>query len=361
MPEVIALISGKGGSGKTTVSLALAHLAASLDIDTLLIDGDFGTHGLTYFFIDQITSTAPIGTDAKDDLWGLFKIRDNLHFFPSTSRTKTSATQASELVNHVLRDIHTDPAPFQLVIVDCQAGISEGTRIALKSSNSALVVTEADPISIWAVNDFLSELGDDLPRRVLGLVNKAMKEEEPYFQALVDITQRIRFIEQLPHDLSVRRAFFRRSIPIDLDNPSPFIQTLAASFQSIVQLTEAQSALKQWSTEQAKRRLHEELARLVSFQETSNRRTKAQRLAGILPAIAVALTGAVAGSAFAFDSSAFPITVATLGAVAAFAALLFSVNDILSRSLRTSTDEERDILVRMATIQTALDALESEP
>ena len=47
--NVVAIISGKGGAGKTSVALSLAKYLALLGKRVLVIDADSATHGATYF------------------------------------------------------------------------------------------------------------------------------------------------------------------------------------------------------------------------------------------------------------------------------------------------------------------------
>ncbi|MCL2220821.1 MAG: ParA family protein [Oscillospiraceae bacterium] len=48
--ESLAIISGKGGSGKTTLAISLSQLLATCGKRVLLINCDMSTHGATYFF-----------------------------------------------------------------------------------------------------------------------------------------------------------------------------------------------------------------------------------------------------------------------------------------------------------------------
>ena len=54
MCKKLAVISGKGGSGKTSVSLALAQMLSKLGLISLLIDCDMSTHGATFFMKPSI-------------------------------------------------------------------------------------------------------------------------------------------------------------------------------------------------------------------------------------------------------------------------------------------------------------------
>src|SRR5688572_12115014 len=47
--ETLAVVSGKGGSGKTLVATAIAHGLALCEKKVLLVDTDTGTGGLSYY------------------------------------------------------------------------------------------------------------------------------------------------------------------------------------------------------------------------------------------------------------------------------------------------------------------------
>ncbi|WP_305418184.1 nucleotide-binding protein [Photobacterium leiognathi] len=47
--KTIAIVSGKGGSGKTMLTATIAKILDISGSSVLLIDADFGTAGLTYY------------------------------------------------------------------------------------------------------------------------------------------------------------------------------------------------------------------------------------------------------------------------------------------------------------------------
>jgi len=272
MTEIIALISGKGGSGKTATALALGYLAADLGVKTLLVDADAGTHGMTYFFVDRLLGPrrqrSLIGPPASEP--ELIRISEKLDFLPSvpsiSARTFDPAHPA--LPQHIKSEIGSLQDEYELVLIDCQAGVGAATAAVLQTSAVALVVTEADPISIWAVNDLVDELRADLPATVRGLVNKTMKEEQAYFDALVDITQRVRYVGQLPFDLNIRRAFFRREVPVEITDPSPFVLSLAALMPKLSDCLKGASAeFDRWQVERQVAELEGQFASLSHQRE----------------------------------------------------------------------------------------------
>ncbi len=48
--KIIVFLSGKGGSGKTTVAIAFAKLLSDISKHTVLVDFDLSTNGASYFF-----------------------------------------------------------------------------------------------------------------------------------------------------------------------------------------------------------------------------------------------------------------------------------------------------------------------
>ena len=50
MGEVISFVSAKGGMGKTSIAVNIAHSAAKIGLKVLLIDCDVHTLGATYFY-----------------------------------------------------------------------------------------------------------------------------------------------------------------------------------------------------------------------------------------------------------------------------------------------------------------------
>lgn len=64
----IAVVSGKGGSGKTMVAVALAQGVALAERSCILIDADFATGGLTYYLTFRNFKNARIGlSDILED------------------------------------------------------------------------------------------------------------------------------------------------------------------------------------------------------------------------------------------------------------------------------------------------------
>ena len=235
MPVVLALVSGKGGSGKTSVAIALGHLLADLGFRVTIVDADPATRGMTYFFADQLHA-GPRGlleTPSPEAI----RIGDGeLYFVPliGSVETDVNAYLIDQGIKRMMEPtwVRQTFAAMDFVLLDCQAGYAEMVTTVVRTSDTAVIITEADPVSIYAVNVLRRQLAKELyashlPGGFLGVVNKIFPEEANYYQAIVDITSEVKFVAQLPFDADVRRSFFRREPPIDLERPNPFVLALS--------------------------------------------------------------------------------------------------------------------------------------
>lgn len=242
----IAFVSGKGGTGKTVVSIAAGQLLAANGGDVLLVDADLATRGLTHFVAAKLPPNAPGIADAQESppLPSTLSISTSgtLRVIPAVSLTNLSQRiQSEDNAAKAALDVLSvagEVGGSDVVIFDCQAGISELLIQILPRVNYVVVVTEADPVSIAAVSDLRIAISDassgtEIP--VYGLVSKVFPGEDAYFQALTDYVTGIRFIGQLPFDSDVRRAFYRRELPLspEIEGLGPFGLALALALGQI--------------------------------------------------------------------------------------------------------------------------------
>ena len=158
----IALMSGKGGSGKTSLALTMASLLSECKIKTLMIDCDMATNGATYFFesmlnngdgeLDSVDSIlqeciSPTGTKGINSL----RVKEYFNFFPSIRNVKESQINYAALTEGqtgVFRNVMGKiQEKFDVLIYDFQAGYSELMRLLLPMIDVVLFVIEPDAVS----------------------------------------------------------------------------------------------------------------------------------------------------------------------------------------------------------------------
>ena len=149
MGKIIAVASGKGGVGKTTLSSALGIQFASLGKKTLVIDGDVG--------LRNIDIHLSVFNDVVYDLWDVLLGRCELekaalrcpqspHLYCLAS---PQAVLPSEVPENIFSDLCKKAADiFEIIIIDCPAGIGKLFFDAVKAADTVLVVTTPDNASI---------------------------------------------------------------------------------------------------------------------------------------------------------------------------------------------------------------------
>jgi cellulose biosynthesis protein BcsQ len=238
--ETIAFISGKGGTGKTTVSISCAVLLAAAGYHVLLVDADLATHGLTFYFADfpEIADVPSLSSVIHPRP---VRITDEpgqkIDLLPSSIESDLEAestpSEWATARNLLLEAISSYNDTYDVIIVDCQAGTSPILQPVLNVADRVVVITEADPISIKAVERLVNTLRSRTKTRIFGMVSRVLQEESPYYEALTDYLHGIRFVGMLPFDREVRRAYFGKNLPVDLSHPTPFLLALVESISRI--------------------------------------------------------------------------------------------------------------------------------
>lgn len=225
--NVISFLSGKGGVGKTYICLSIAKIISKLiNQKILIIDFDIPTHGISYFFINDITIDTNCLID-YDPSKSIIKIDDYIDFLPSTNNLKNIDSTLIEKDNDKLEANFENALgecsdKYAFVLIDCQAGASRHVRQAINSSSKCVMISEADPISVWALKNLEYEFGKIFPNETFGLINKLFLDEKSNYNAFVEFSRILKYLPPLPFDKKVRRDFYDMNFSIDLKNPSEF-------------------------------------------------------------------------------------------------------------------------------------------
>ena len=148
MGQVLAVTSGKGGTGKTTVCAALASCLAAEGKRVLCIDGDIGLRNLDIYL--GMSELAPISF--LDVLEGRYQLSDacpqpeipGLYLLtsPLADRPGAIAFRDFEQLLQAAR------AQFDFCLIDSPAGLGDGFRLCTMFADRVLVVAAPDPASM---------------------------------------------------------------------------------------------------------------------------------------------------------------------------------------------------------------------
>ncbi len=176
MGQVIAVTSGKGGTGKTTVCAAVASCLAAEGLRVLCIDADMGLRNLDISL--GMAELAPISF--ADVLAGRYSLSEatphpdipGLYLLtaPVAERPETIRFQDFGAMLETVRDY------FDFCLIDSPAGIGDGFHFATLYADRVLIVATPDPAALRdaaGTADQLHLMGKQEIRLVVNRVNAA--------------------------------------------------------------------------------------------------------------------------------------------------------------------------------------------
>ena len=174
MGNVFAIVSGKGGVGKSTVSAGLGLSFARLGKRVLLVDLDAGLRCLDLMLGADESAVFDLSDilNGKDILSAVYptELHENLSLIPAPSK--------GEIPNGKIFSDFCFAAGklFDIVIFDFPAGIHQSTYSCLPKDVLFLTVAVPDPVSVrdaGAVSDVLEQNG--FPSRLL--INRFIRKQ----------------------------------------------------------------------------------------------------------------------------------------------------------------------------------------
>lgn len=177
MGELIAVLSGKGGTGKTSVCAGVASALSLMGEKVLCIDCDIGLRNL-----DIALGITEIGALSFQDVYmngydldmaARHPIYPNLRFLTAPMNCPAGAIDPiafSDLLNEARRH-------FSYVLLDAPAGIEDGFQLAARYADRILLVTGPDPASVRdaaRAGEVLELMGKKNVRLIVNRIDKKM-------------------------------------------------------------------------------------------------------------------------------------------------------------------------------------------
>ena len=158
MSAVIAVTSGKGGTGKTSLTAGVGSCLAALGHPTLCIDMDVGLRNLDLSlgladralmdFTDVLQGRCPLEQAVVEhpEIPGLFLLTA-----PLTLGDPIQASQMRDLLRSARRK-------YEFILLDAPAGLGEGFRLAVCGCDRAIVVSTTDASALRDAQRTVTEL-----------------------------------------------------------------------------------------------------------------------------------------------------------------------------------------------------------
>ena len=145
----IALVSGKGGVGKTNLALNLAYALHRAKQRVLLMDCDIGLANLDVLLgiapkvsIEQVMTGEAAFEDAVVNLESSFSL------LPAASGIDAMKDVAAALRSSFLRQLNAAVRPYDYLLLDVGAGITDTVQTFASKSAMRVVVVTPEPTSI---------------------------------------------------------------------------------------------------------------------------------------------------------------------------------------------------------------------
>lgn len=230
MSKIIALLSGKGGSGKTTLSLCMSTLLSSVNKKILLIDCDMSTNGATYFYESSLESDRGKSVTTFSDIiigrclenegihaFCPLAINNNFFFIPSITSVDQYdySIELKDSVNEesIQEFCRWAKKEYDIVLFDCQAGYSYFLPELLTNMDTYLVVSETDAISSSALRVFHVKIARYINQlKIYQVFNKASKEEYEIYSKISGGTL-FTIIDTIEYNWQIRKDFALAQVP----------------------------------------------------------------------------------------------------------------------------------------------------
>lgn len=226
--KTIAVLSGKGGVGKSNLSLNLSLALTKQKQRVLLFDMDIGMGNIGILIGQTASYTMVDLLEKKLSIQQIIKKgpRDLAYVAGGTGISSVFEWSPSDLA-HLIQELNSLTNQYDYMIFDMGAGMSESVLKFLKAVDEMIVVTTPEPTSItdaYAAIKLAASYSVSAPVRLI--INKTLSDKEGNetyerfnraVQQFLNIS--ISLLGIVPNDQAVQKAV-NRQMPFLLQNPA---------------------------------------------------------------------------------------------------------------------------------------------
>ncbi len=192
--RVITVTSGKGGVGKTNITINLALAISKMGLKVVILDVDFGLGN-----IDVLFGIVPKYTllDLIHEEKSIFEVLtdgpDNIKFLSGGSGVEELIRLDRKQLRQFVTKINLLDKLFDVILIDTGAGLSQNVMSFIMAADEVILVTTPEPTAItdaYALVKMVSRR--DRKKQIKVLVNKAetVKEAEEIASKLSVVSEK---------------------------------------------------------------------------------------------------------------------------------------------------------------------------
>ncbi|KPJ88804.1 MAG: cobyrinic acid a,c-diamide synthase [Gammaproteobacteria bacterium SG8_11] len=213
--KVIAVTSGKGGVGKTNVSVNMGIAMAQCGKEVMLMDADLGLANVDVMLglhpkynLSHVVS----GERRLDEI--VLNGPEGIKVVPAASGIQAMAELPTSQHAGVIRAFSELSFPLDVLIIDTAAGVSDSVTSFTRAAQEVVVVICDEPASITDAYALIKLLSRDYGihrYRVLANMVPSVQTGRDLFRKIVTVTDRyldvtLDFMGMIPHDEYLRKA-----------------------------------------------------------------------------------------------------------------------------------------------------------
>jgi flagellar biosynthesis protein FlhG len=237
--RVITVTSGKGGVGKSSISVNLAIAFSRLGKRVVILDADFGLANIEVMLgVRPQYNLADLmfrGKNLKDIVTDG---PNNIGFISGGSGIQELTNLTKEQIVYLIQKLVELDEIADVIIVDTGAGISDSVLEFVAASSEVLLVATPEPTSITDAYALLKTLNrktdislqDIVIKMIANRIDSNEEGKELYDKLSLVVSKflsiKLEYLSALPQDSIVSKAVMRQKPALDLYPNSQFSRTI---------------------------------------------------------------------------------------------------------------------------------------